>query len=222
MLQTIRHLLYKEFLLEWKQKYAFNGLLLYVLSMVVVISLAFIGKWQKPIWIIMYWLLMLFIAINAVAKSFLNERQGQHLYTYTLASPQAVFLAKLIYNFLLLSVMGTLSLWAFAFLAGMDMVSPGWMSLTVILGALVISANLTMVTAIAARAENRNTLLAVLSFPLIVPVLLILIDLSRFAVEGRASGINTATAYDQVYLLLGLGTILTGVSLILFPFVWRE
>jgi len=222
VIQEINNLLRKEVLIEWKQKYAFNGLLLYVLCMVVVISLAFKDNLNPLTWNIVYWIILLFVAINAVAKSFMGERPGQLLYVYTLASPAAVIIAKLIYNMGLLCLVAIISLYAFGFLSGIKIADWPLLISIVLLGCATLSANLTLVTAIAAKAENRATLLAVLSFPLLVPVLLILIRLSRYAIEGEAGGMVLSNSYDQLFMLGGMTMVLWVLSTLLFPFVWRD
>ena len=222
MLQEIRNLISKELLIEWKQKYAFNGLLLYVLCMVFVISLAFKGNLNPLTWNIVYWIIILFVAINAVAKSFMGERQGQLLYQYTLANPAAIIIAKLVYNMVLLWLVALISLYSYGFLSGIKIADWPLMLSIVLLGCATLSANLTLVTAIAAKAENRATLLAVLSFPLLVPVLLILIRLSRYAVEGKEGGLLIENSYDQLFMIGGMSVVLWVLSVILFPFVWRD
>jgi heme exporter protein B len=211
-------LLRKELLLEWKQKYAINGLLLYVISMVVVISLAMVGRLNLATWNVLFWIPILFIAINAVAKSFMAEKIGHLRYLYPLARPAAIILAKLIYNCLLLFFVSSISLFVFAFLNTVSIAQPGVLLGILAMGCMALAANLTLVTAIAAQAENRTTLLAVLGFPLVVPVLLVLIRLSRLAIEGLSSELNP----ERFTLLAGMTVVLTVVSVILFPFVWRE
>jgi heme exporter protein B len=211
-------LLYKEILIEWKQKYAINGLLLYVVSMVVVIALALSGKLTPITWNILYWIILLFVSINAVAKSFMAERKGNLLYLHSLAHPAAIILAKMIYNLLLLWLVGGVTLVAFAFLGETEIANWPLMLGIVAAGSAALASNLTLVSAIAAKAENRSTLLAVLSFPLIVPVLLVMIDLSQNAIEGLDIGLESR----NFYLLGGIVGTLTVASVVLFPFVWRD
>src|ERR1700741_2611353 len=98
------NLLKKEILLEWRSKYAFNGVLLYVVSTVFVcyisfhLSPGFSGSAGYPIvWNILFWIIILFASVNAIAKSFIQENKGRLLYYYTIASPQAIILSKTIY-----------------------------------------------------------------------------------------------------------------------------
>ena len=80
--KQVKQLIIKEMLLEWRSKYALNGVLLYVVSTVFVCYLSFISI-EKLTWNALFWIIMLFASINAVSKSFLQESKGLHLYIYT-------------------------------------------------------------------------------------------------------------------------------------------
>ena len=91
----VKNLIIKEITLEWRSKYALNGILLYVVSTVFVCFLSF--KSTPPlVWNALFWIIMLFAAINAIAKSFMQESKGRLLYYYQLASPVAIILSKII------------------------------------------------------------------------------------------------------------------------------
>lgn len=223
MLREIKAVLYKEIVLEWKQKYALNGLLLYVACMIVVITLSFMDKSQTitmtPLtWSVIFWLIMLFAAIHTVAKSFIGEQDGQLLYLYGVANPNAVFFAKLLYNAVLLIGIGTLSGLIYQLLTQQNIQNTGLFFAGIAAGGFALSANLTLISAIASKAENKNVLLAVLSFPLTIPVLITTIKLTRHALEGFTFAENL----DRLLLTIGIGVVLTLVSLILFPFIWKD
>lgn len=228
MWKEIKLLIYKEFLIEWKQKYALNGLVLYVLSMIMVISLSYIRLGSMPtyIWNILYWLLILFASINAIAKSFMSESQGQFLYLYTLARPSSVILAKIIYNSLLLFFLGLITFFLFALLNSVNIAEGLLFSGFVLLGSLAMAGNLTLVSAIAAKAENNVTLFAVLGFPIIVPILLSLIKGANIAVEGwdgvSEGSLDTPILTENLAWIGGISLVLWLTSILLFPFVWRN
>lgn len=223
MLNEIKAVLYKEIILEWKQKYALNGLLLYVACMIVVITLSFMDKAQvinlSPLtWSVLFWLILLFVAIHVVAKSFIGEQDGQLLYLYGLANPVAVFLAKMLYNSVLLIIIGMISGFFYLLLTQQNVQNTGLFLLTIASGGFALAANMTLVSAIASKAENKNVLLAVLSFPLTIPVLINVIKLTRQALEG----FTLADNLNRVLMVTGIGIVLSLVSLILFPFIWRD
>jgi len=97
LFNEIRFLLVKELKLEWRQKYAFSGVLLYLFSTVFIIYISFFDV-KPEAWNTLFWIIILFTAVNAIAKSFLQESTGRLLYYYFIVSPQAVLLSKMIYN----------------------------------------------------------------------------------------------------------------------------
>ncbi|MDF2431791.1 MAG: heme exporter protein, partial [Mucilaginibacter sp.] len=118
-------LLKKEIVLEWRSKYAFNGVLLYVVSTVFICYISFnlnpgfAGSKGYPIvWNVLFWIIILFAAVNAIAKSFMQEGKGRLLYYYSIASPQAIILSKTIYNMMLMSLLSVLALLVYAVFFG--------------------------------------------------------------------------------------------------------
>src|SRR5476651_2551114 len=114
--QTL-NLIKKEIVLEWRSKYAFNGVLLYVVSTVFICYISFnlnpgfTGSSGYPVvWNVLFWIIMLFASVNAIAKSFIQESKSRLLYYYTIASPRAIILSKTVYNILLMSMLSILAL----------------------------------------------------------------------------------------------------------------
>ena len=70
-LKSIITLLKKDVLLEFRQQYTFFGILLYIASTTFVIYLT-MGQPDDRIWNGLFWITLLFICINSVAKSFLQ------------------------------------------------------------------------------------------------------------------------------------------------------
>lgn len=210
-------LIKKEFTLEFRQRYALSGILLYVLSTVfIVYSAAF--KVQPQVWNILFWVIMLFASVNAVAKSFVQESGNRQLYYYQIAEPAALILAKIIYNFCLLMVLGMLAFGAFGLVAGNPVKNTPLFLGTILLGSLGFSITFTFISAIAAKANQAATLMAILSFPVILPILLNLVKLSAVALR-----LIQDTAWRQdVYTLIAIDAILVVLSFILFPFLWKD
>jgi heme exporter protein B len=111
----------KEVVLEWRSKYAFNGVLLYVVSTVFVCYIAFNltpgfdkSEGYKVVWNVLFWIIILFASVNAIAKSFLQESKSRLLYYYSIASPHAIILSKTLYNILLMSLLSVLALLVYA------------------------------------------------------------------------------------------------------------
>ena len=102
-------------LLETRQQHTFYGVLLYIASTTFVVYLS-MGQPEDKVWNGLFWVLQLFVCINAVAKSFLQDSKGRMLYFYSIVSPSNFILSKLIFNGILMLLMNLLSLAAFALL----------------------------------------------------------------------------------------------------------
>ncbi|GAB3495802.1 heme exporter protein CcmB [Spirosoma knui] len=211
----------KEFLLEWRQRYALNGMLLYIVGAVFVCYLSFNarrGQLTPIVWNTLFWIILLFTAINAIAKSFVQERAGRQLYYYTLTSPQQIILSKILYNTALMLVLALLGFSVYAFVLGNPVEDVGLYLVTLILGAIGFAASLTLVSGIASKAENPATLMAVLSFPIILPLLLMLLKISKNALDG----LDRSTSWDEIGIVLAIDAIVVTLSWLLFPFLWRS
>ena len=118
LFQQVKNLVIKEFSQELKQKYALNGILLYVASTVFISYLSFKSVIQPSTWNALFWIILLFSSINAIAKSFMLESKGRQLYMYTLVSPQAMILSKVIYNGILMSVISLICFFFYGLFIG--------------------------------------------------------------------------------------------------------
>lgn len=221
MLKEIAVLIQKEITLEWRQKYALNGILLYVVSAVFITYLSVGAKQGNigvPTWNALYWIIILFSAVNAVAKSFVQEHQGRQLYYYMIASPEAIIISKIIYNTLLTLVLALLGYFVFSVILGNPVQDQGMFLLNLILGAVGFSACLTMVSGIASKASNNATLMAILSFPVIIPILLMAIRVSKNAIDG----LDWSVSLDKIVTLMAINVIVAVTAYILFPYLWRS
>ena len=219
--KELKFLLYKEFLLEWRERSAVNGLLLYVINTVMLCYLSFSVRMQSLhplVWNTLFWIIILFSAINAVAKSFQQERYGRLIYYYSLVSPQAIIFSKIIYNAILMTFISFLALAIYALVLGNPVQDMPLFGLTLLLGGLGFAGTLTLISGIASRADNNTTLMAVLGFPIILPLLLMLIKLSRNALDGLAF----EASLDELLVLLALNILVIALSYLLFPYIWRS
>ena len=172
---------------------------------------------EDKVWNGFFLVIKLFICINAVAKSFLQESRGRMLYYYSIASPAQFVLAKLLFNSLLMLAMSLLSLLLFGLFMGNPLARVGPFIGLVLLGGWSLSLIFTFLAAIAAKAQQNAAIMAVLGFPLIVPQLLLLMKISNAAFNP----ILTIHA-TNVLLLVALDLMVVLLAVILFPFLWKD
>lgn len=211
-------LLKREILLEQRQKYVLYGVLLYVVSTVFVAKFSFRVLKDIPVWNALLWVILLFAAVTGVARSFAQETRGRLLYLYTLADPRAILLAKLIYNALLMTVLGFAGLAIFAFLVGYPVGNTPLFLLTLFLGCTGLAAAFTMISAIASKAGNNFTLMAILGFPVVLPMMLAAIKVSKHA----ADGFGWDGVLNYLGVLAALNVVVITLAYLLFPYLWRD
>lgn len=214
-------LIAKEIRLEWRLKYALGGMVLYLLAVVFLIYVSF-ERLDDRIWVLLFWMAILFTAANAVAKSFVLEGEGRKLYYYTLVSAEAIILSKIIYNFCLMVLLGFAGLALYAAMMGFPPERGALFMATLALGGGAFALVFTMVSAIAAAAANSGTLVAILGFPILVPVIRILSALSMLSLqpaEIAGPGIQPA---QGLLLLAGMDILILALAMVLFPYLWRD
>ena len=203
-------------LLEIRQQYAFYGVLLYVGATIFVLYMA-VEAPDNPTWMGLFWVIQLFISINAVAKSFLQESRGRMAYYQSLVSPQAFVLSKLLFNTVLMLVMGLLSLFLFALFLSYPVKQTSAFIGIVLIGVWSLSLVFTFLAAIAAKAQQNAAIMAIMGFPIIIPQLMLLMQASS-AVFSPTAVIPTA----NVLMLLASDGLVIILAVILFPFLWKD
>jgi heme exporter protein B len=216
--REIKYLIRKEILQEWKQKFAFQGLMLYVVSTVFVCYLSFRQIIDPSTWNALYWIIILFAGVNAVAKSFMQESRGRILYFYTLADARSIIISKTVYSMMLMLLLALISLFFYSLFVGNPVQDLLLYLLAMLLGTAGFSSVLSMVSAIASRAGSNTTLMAVLSFPVLIPLLITIIRISKNAMDGLAWSVSL----NYIIILLALNTLVLTLSYLLFPYLWRE
>jgi heme exporter protein B len=214
----IKHLVGKEIRLELKQKYVLNGILLYLVSTIYVTYLTFEDVITPETWNSLFWIILLFVAVNGISKSFVQESPARHLYYYTIASPQAVVLSKILYNLFLMTILSVLSFGFFLLLMGSQVVNLPLFLVRLLLGSLGLSSVLTMVAAIASRASHNFSLMAILSFPIVLPLLATLMKVSRSAMTSMDwSGLS-----GLLVILIAINIAVVALAYLLFPYLWKD
>jgi len=220
MLKNIFTILYKDYRIELSQSHLFFSVVLYLLSSIYIIYIAFqpLGISNVETWVSIFWIIILFAAITVVSKSFFQESYKRNYYYYYLFTPDELIFSKLIYNFIFLFFVSIFSFIFFSFFIGNIIQSPIFFVTILLLGSLSISNCLTLVSAIGYQVKNNSIIISVLSFPVIIPILLILIKISKLS----SSEFSFNLIQDDIYLLILLNIIMISITKILFNFLWRN
>lgn len=214
-------LLQKEFTLDLRRKSIILGIGLYLLSTAFICYLTFSlkGNSMSPLtWSALYWIIVMFSGVNSVAKSFIGERKGIDIYMYSIADPHDIILSKIIYNTLLCGVMSVACFGLFVVFFGNPVVDTTTFSFVLVLACIGFSGAFTMLSGIASRSGNSNVVMAVLSFPVVISILLLVVKMTKNCIDGLDPSISTS----DLLTLAAVDALLIAMSYILFPFVWRS
>lgn len=218
MLKASIQLLKKEFTLEFRKKETLFGVLLYIVSTVYLNYLVFNQIIDDTTWNALFWVILLFASVQAASRSFHSESNRQFLYYYQLCSPKSIILSKVVYNMILLGALGLFNFFVYTLFLGNPLENSATFILVTVLGASGFAAVLTMVSAIASRTSNNMALMAILSFPLLMPLLITLVKTSTFALVGS----DWTDIVPYISLLGLLNLLVLSLSLLLFPYIWQD
>lgn len=207
-------------MIEYRQQHAVYGILLYVASTIFVLYLSFgTNKPAAATWNALFWITQLFVVTNAVAKSFLGDSKGRQLYYYSIVNPVDYIFSKMIGNTILMVVLSGVSILLYSLLLGSPIVFAGSFFGISLLGGISLSLVFTLLSAIASKAQQQASLMAILGFPIIIPQLVLLIRLSKSALgEVFRSGV----VLQLTELLIGLDMMIIVLAAILFPYLWKD
>tara|TARA_B100001057_G_scaffold122841_1_gene121723 strand:- start:110 stop:766 length:657 start_codon:yes stop_codon:yes gene_type:complete len=218
MNKDVIELVLKDVRLNWRERYAIYSLMLYVLCTSYIAYLSFEGIINDRSWIALFWIIVLFAAMNSSLQSFKRELNYQALFFYTIARPRAIIIAKIIYNSGLLIFLNLTSYLIFSIFLGNPISNKISFVLCIIIGSSAIASLLTLIAAIASKTNNNGGIMAILSMPLLFPLLINLIKTSEIClIENEFYLVDNHILF---LILLNIATVL--LSYLLFPYLWRD
>jgi heme exporter protein B len=210
----------KEWRCEFRTRYALNTLGLFAFTTLVVVSVSLgpLGvsvSQGTAVLPVLLWVILLFSAAAGLPRAFVQEEETQTATALRLAAtPSALFCGKLLYGLTLTLALEALVTPVFVAMTSLDVKSPGLLAAVLAAGGYGLAAGSTLVAAIIAQARSKGTLFSVLAFPVLLPLLLIAVELTRHAVAGDPADVAL------LQLLLYDGSV-TVAGFMLFPVVWN-
>jgi len=217
-MKTLRAILTKDFKSDFRNPYALGGAGLFLLSSLFVCYIT-VKRIETPaLWVALFWIIVLFASFNAVAKSFSHESRQRMLYAYTLLSPSMFISAKMIYHSAIMVILSAIAVFVYSILFEMPIEDVPVFAYAVILGSTGLGIVLSLLSSIASRAGNNFTLLAILGLPILLPLILVSTTLMKNGIDG----ISLSVQWKYMFVLAGLNVLSFALSLVLFPYLWRE
>lgn len=211
-------ILTKEFKSDFRNPYVLGGAGLFLLATLFVCYITVKRIPNPATWVALYWIIVLFAAFNAVAKSFTSESRGRMLYTYTLTDPTTFITSKATYHSVIMIALAFVAVVVYATFFDMPILDPATFYFTVIFGSSGLAIVLSLLSTIASKAGNNLTLMAILALPILLPILMVSTTLMKNAIDGIAFSVQL----KYLVVLLGLNVVTFALSVVLFPYLWRE
>lgn len=210
----------KDWRCEFRTRYALNTLAMFAVTTLVTVSFGLgpVGTsagMASAVLPVVLWIILLFAATAGLPRAFVHEEETHTATALRLAAtPSALFAGKLLYGVTLIFALEALVVPLFVVLMQLPVISPLRLALVLLLGGYGLAAGSTLIAAIIAQAEGKSTLFAVLAFPVLLPLFILLIDATRGSVTPLPGGValEPLVLYDLVVTVAGL---------MLFPAVWN-
>ena len=213
----------KDLRLEWRSRDSINGMLFFVLLIVVVFSIAFdpagYPTTTRQISGGILWVALLFASVTALNQSWTREQRNQVLDAQRMApSPaSALFLGKAIANMLFVLVVEAVLAPIFIVFFNLHALGNIWLlALILPLGTWALVVNGTFFAALGLRARNRELLLPLLLLPISLPAILMMVQATTGVLTADLDPVQIRTWITQ---LAGYDVIYTTVCILLFETV---
>ncbi len=211
----------KDWASELRTRYAINALAMFILVTISVILFS-VGQETLSGELTggLLWVVIFFSAMSGLSRGFVSEEErGTTLTLHLIAKPSTIFTGKFLFNLLLVFIMNIVIF--FLFLAFFDsfVIENGLIiTLAFLFGNIGIAVSSTIIAAIISKANTKGTLYPVLSFPILLPLILILIELTNFAIVGT----TLDEAFVDIAILIIYDIIMITASYMLFDFIWND
>ena len=210
----------KDLRIEWRSWQALTSMLFYALLVVVLFSIAFdpTADVSRQISGGVLCVATMFASVSLLNQAWTREIRHQVMdaLRMTPSDGAALFLAKVLANFLFVCIVQIVLGPIFFIFYNLHPLGDAWLLLLVIpLGTWALVANGTFFAAISIRSRNRDLLLPLILFPIFLPALLAMV----LSVKTILTGDGSDPHLLWIKMLAGYYIIFMTVSLLLFDTV---
>ena len=219
-IKQVYSILEKDIRSEFRQKYAISGILMFAFVVVIAVSFALSGIKPGPRFgAILFWITVLFADLAGFAHSFIKEEEEQTALALKLCTePAVIFWGKMLFNVFLATVLLiTIIPLSIIFLG---LVTDHWLDfiLFAFFASLAMTVGTTLIAAITAKASGRGPLFTILSFPVLLPVLIVAIK----ATYAILSGNTLLEQLNELITVISYIMLMGAIGHLLFEQVWQD
>jgi len=212
-----------DFKREFRQRLSFLSILLYVFAITYLLYFLLntqgaLVKMEVKYWNVIFWVIILFTTINELISQFSKESEGLYLYYYTIIRPSYFIIARLVFHCIYAIFTSVITYFVFTIWFGSPVENFGLIILSILIGSCSFTILFTLTTALSKGLKNNAVLTSILGFPLCIPLITLVSRLSKEAFFSNTSD----NFWINLIVLLGFNAIMFVLSVILYPYIWRE
>lgn len=211
---------FKDVRLEFRTRSAVNAILMFGITTLTVVSFSLGQQSLSPkIMSALFWIIMFFSAMSGLAQGFIREEEtGTSLALKITADPDSIYWGKLAFNLLLLTLLSVIITPMFFIFTDAPTGNVWMFILFLFLGVLGLCSATTLVAALISKATVKGTLFAVLAFPILITLLMVLVPATEKVFLGKELG----EFQSDLQFLVAYSVVMITGSALLFKFVWQE
>ena len=206
-----------------RTRYALGTVSLFAITTLIAVSSAVSsGSVKSDVKAALLWIVLLFAAMSGLSRVFVREVESGTAPLLKLAAPAtSVYCGKLLYNVVLIFIVEMVSIPLFLALLPPQTLRLAIFVPTLILGGWGLASASTFVAALIAQATSgKSALFFIVAFPVLMPLLLVLVQ----ATIGCFSPIPSfaTRAVSDLWVLTTYCIASTGAAIALFEYAWYE
>jgi len=209
----------KDFIIEFRNRTGLSISFGFAVIITLSISLVAGATPLSPIvHSIIFWIILFFSAMSGLAHTFIREEEEKtSLFLSLHYSPEEIYISKLIFNIVLMLSISIIVTPLYLFFLQVTPAYPALFCLVTLSGSIAIASVAAIFGAMTAKASAGSSLFALISFPILLPVLWTTISMTSICIEGAA-----VKEYGNIIFLLAFSGVIVLTSYLSFRFIWKE
>jgi heme exporter protein B len=206
---------------EIRTRYAIGAIIMFAVVTVIAVGFASGGLgFDRELQGTVLWLVIYFASVAGLGQSFIKEEENRTALALRIyAKSSSVFGGKYLFNLMLLIALVIVIVPLYLVLVGLEIECFPLFISVMILGIIGLAGSTTIIAAIISKASIKGVLFAVLSFPLILPLLLMAIKGTQKALAANAVFVD---GLPELKVLLSYAVVMSLAGFMLFDYVWND
>lgn len=202
---------------EWKNKFNIMASLLFIFSAALIAYLS-LPSLDSQHFSAVFWIVVIFTTLQGISKAFLQMRKQHYLFWHQLYSAEQFLSARLVQSSILMLVYTLMALLLFNLFFDIQLHAWTAFTLSCILTGIGISSIFTISSSIASKTDQPGVLMPVLSFPILLPIILVGSKAGAKALQD----LDTNALIVDWTILLSIDTLIVLMGIFLIRFIWKD